>query len=1620
MRNSISYLLWLALSLCSAVGVHAGTFSSSTSAPAVTGADIANFVAQTGTDKWFFQTDAGADAADAAKGQTFITGTTAVKLKALTYKISPGNMKAAPTTYTVRIGTVSGSTFTQIASETVSQTVNTATGAYMTWTLTTPVTLQPSTTYAIDVAMTSGVSYTTGIPYLSYSGNISNARIGSYYDSGGSGVGNATMTFTTARERVFHLDLQDPMNPTPEDGSTVPAGNVVLSWTNLPPTTGTNVWVDVWFVTNAAALTKVVSASQNLTTHTVSAPVGATYYWRIDSYLNGVPTGTPVASTRFDFIVTDTDADGMPDAFELLHTSPASTTSLVPSADLDSDGLTNLQEYQRGTLPLDSDTDNDTLLDGPELSGVGSRPATSPTDADSDNDTIDDGAESNTGIWVSLTNRGTNPTKSDTDSDGLNDGYENNSGTYVSETNTGTNPLVRDTDGDNVEDWYETSAAYTNPVNATSKPSVPYPLPDPDASTGTGTKPVKVFILSGQSNMVGFGRVDGTGNDTLQSVTQTEKKFPNLITSTNAWTVRQDVLYRGVISALGDAPLAPGFGESSDSFGPELGFGHVMGYIHGEPVLIIKTSIGNRALGYDFLPPGSVRYNYGGTTYAAYGDYDDFPQGGTPPVTGPWYAGKQYDDSFLDEQDMGAKAWASGIAYTSGAHVKNVGNIYVSKNAHTAAAANAPGVGASWSTNWTLFNVTNVVDVLDNFATEYPQWATRGFEIAGFGWFHGWNDGQSNTTGHAIRYEQNLVRLIKQLRLYYNGRYPGKIQPTAPFVTVTCGFDGWAAAGNRLTVVNAQLAVGNPTLYPEFTDNVKSMEGRGYWRTTGPNTAQNYHYYHNAETYMLVGDAMGRGMADLLATTSTVSQLTALTLSSGTLTPVFAGDTFAYSATVSTPSITVTPTAAGATITVNGSAVASGAASVAIPLSIGSNTITVASTLSGSTSTYTLTVTRTQNTYTWATDLAGPSSWNTPANWTPNTGFPNGLDDLASLTNNITADSQVSLAAPVTIGGLDIGDASGDNAFIVSAGQSLTFDVGTGSATLNRTATGLGADIISTAIILADPLTASVTTATGSLAINGAISETGGARTLTKSGAGVLSLGAANMYTGGTILSNGTLILNHVSALGAGTLTIGNNTNNPYLSNTSGSTITATNNMIWAGNFRLNGTLNFSTGNVSLTASGTVENYSTVTVGGVISGAFSITKNGTGGLVFNGLNTYTGGTVARQGSLTVNTLKNYGVPSSLGAPTTGSIVIAANNSTNLIYTGTGDITNRPIQVGGTGSAGTTANVVNNGTGALIFTAAVFNTPVAIGSGSAPRTLSLSGTFGTTAAPNEVQGVIGDNTLGGTATAPASRISFSKGGTNVWKISSANTYTGTTTIGSGTLLMGANNVFPDTTSVSLGAATLDTDIRTDTAGTLDLTAAATLRFGTGGALAFADSSAIDWTGGTLTITGTFVSGSSLRFGTTSAGLTPAQLAAISAPGVPFVALNSSGYLVASAGASYNHWQAANGNAGSFDADHDNDGVQNSIEYFLGGSSNTTGPTPLPAITDTSGTLGITWTKSATYPGTYGTNFWVETTDTLDGTWTTETLGGNVTIVGNNITYTFPAATHRFARLKVAGP
>jgi len=135
---------------------------------------------------------------------------------------------------------------------------------------------------------------------------------------------------------------------------------------------------------------------------------------------------------------------------------------------------------------------------------------------------------------------------------------------------------------------------------------IPNPLPDPDDKAPDATKPVKVYILMGQSNMIGFGHIGpAEKKGTLEYFTKTENTFPHLVDDAGNWTVRRDVWCVQSVAGKRKDWLQPGFGAKAQFIGPELGFGHVMGYVHDEYVLVIKASMGNRHLGWDLLPPSS-------------------------------------------------------------------------------------------------------------------------------------------------------------------------------------------------------------------------------------------------------------------------------------------------------------------------------------------------------------------------------------------------------------------------------------------------------------------------------------------------------------------------------------------------------------------------------------------------------------------------------------------------------------------------------------------------------------------------------------------------------------------------------------------------------------------------------------------------------------------------------------------------------------------------------------------------------------------------------------------------------------------------------------------------------
>jgi hypothetical protein len=309
---------------------------------------------------------------------------------------------------------------------------------------------------------------------------------------------------------------------------------------------------------------------------------------------------------------------------------------------------------------------------------------------------------------------------------------------------------------------------------------VPESLPDPDGEPADMSKPVKVFILLGQSNMLGFGKVAG-GDGSLEHAVKVKEKYPYLVDEAGNWTVRKDV--RNVrVMCSGSGPWKTYKNEwmtISGNIGPEIGIGHYVGEVLDDPVLILKSCIGNRSLGYDLLPPSAEGYE---------GDKDDPTR---TPKAGAWYAGVQYD-----------------------------GDTRAAK------------------------------EVLQDLSTYYP--GAKKFEVAGFCFWQGAKD--LGKGGNAGKYEENLVHFINDLRKDFNA-------PDALFVCATMGQAQKGSGGASGAITDAQLAVdGKKGKYDAFKGNVATF----YANPVSMGGSANGHYSKHAETYMNVGEGMGRAMAELL------------------------------------------------------------------------------------------------------------------------------------------------------------------------------------------------------------------------------------------------------------------------------------------------------------------------------------------------------------------------------------------------------------------------------------------------------------------------------------------------------------------------------------------------------------------------------------------------------------------------------------------------------------------------------------------------------------------------------------------------------------------------------------
>jgi hypothetical protein len=121
---------------------------------------------------------------------------------------------------------------------------------------------------------------------------------------------------------------------------------------------------------------------------------------------------------------------------------------------------------------------------------------------------------------------------------------------------------------------------------------------------------LKVFILAGQSNMEGQGiiKADSKRNGGKGSLEYLVKnpasagRFKHLLGKDGSWAARDDVW----VWYLGKkGPLTVGYGANEKLIGPELGFGHVVGNVFEEQVLLVKLAWGGKSLAKDFRPPSS-------------------------------------------------------------------------------------------------------------------------------------------------------------------------------------------------------------------------------------------------------------------------------------------------------------------------------------------------------------------------------------------------------------------------------------------------------------------------------------------------------------------------------------------------------------------------------------------------------------------------------------------------------------------------------------------------------------------------------------------------------------------------------------------------------------------------------------------------------------------------------------------------------------------------------------------------------------------------------------------------------------------------------------------------------
>lgn len=453
--------------------------------------------------------------------------------------------------------------------------------------------------------------------------------------------------------------------------------------------------------------------------------------------------------------------------------------------------------------------------------------------------------------------------------------------------------------------------------------------------------------------------------------------------------------------------------------------------------------------------------------------------------------------------------------------------------------------------------------------------------------------------------------------------------------------------------------------------------------------------------------------------------------------------------------------------------------------------------------------------------------WGTDANWSTSLA-PTSADDATILgPNNVAGALTININAAAVANSISFTDTAAVTVSNTTSGanQTLTISAGSGAGIT----TGSGAVTIGSAtanqninIALGASQTWNVGSAAGvtGLTVNNVISGIG--FSLTKTGTGTLQLGGANTFTGGVFLNAGAIIPASSTALGSsGNVTFGGGILSYAATAGVGADVSAR--------------IKNSTSAIAISAS---SGKNVVFAGNIDSsntGGLTFSNGGTGTLALSGSNTYTGGTTLN-GASSGSTLF-FNNSSAIGS---GTFTISATNAGTIGTTAASDVTlttnNAQAWNGNFNYSAASTHNLNLGTGAVTL-------------GGGTRTVTVNNrTTGNVIQTLTVGGAIGDGGSG---------FGLTKAGASTLELTGASTYSGATTVNSGTLSVSslANGGSNSGIGASSNAATnlvlnggtlqyLGSGDSTDrlfsvgtSGGTLDASGTAAVNFTNTGALAF---------------------------------------------------------------------------------------------------------------------------------------------------------------------------------------